>query len=161
MTEIKKIEDFFFAGVIFGFIAGIINHLLALIFKLLVIIQTPWEDTTALFFKPPELFTLPAQIFGFLMSLLTPMLIGVFLCLLVKLTGKDHIYVKSIFLSQVITFTNFAIIFPLVGFKSLQHSITTNYGAFLGMFLFGIVLGYLVKKYTDFKDHKDPENTRT
>lgn len=153
MIEIKKINDFFFAGIILGLIAGIMNHLLALIIKLFITIRTPWGDSAALFFNPPELYMLSAQIFGFLISLFTPMAVGVFLCLLVKLTGKDYIYVKSIVLSQAVTLFNFAVVYPFLGLKFLKHSVSTNYAAFFGMFFFGIVLGYFVKKYTDFEGH--------
>ena len=148
-----KIKDFFFAGGTFGVINGLIYNLYIFILNLFHInTRTPWGDAAALFFDPPELNMLPAQIFGFLMSLNAPIFIGIFLCLLVKFTGRDFIYVKSIALAELITFFTFAIVYPLLGLN-VKHSISTVYGALFGMFIFGLILGYLVKKYTDFGKH--------
>ena len=96
---------------------------------------------------------LSAQIFGFLMSLNIPIFISIALCLFVKLTGKDFIYVKSIAISVLTTFFTFAVVYSSLGLRFLKHSITTHYAALFGMLLFGLILGYLVKEYTDFGNH--------
>jgi hypothetical protein len=153
MFKIKRIKDFFFAGTVLGLIAGVVNSGVVYILSLFLTFRTPWGDSAVLFFNPPELFWLPAKIFGFLMSLSTPVVIGIFLCLLVKLTGKDYVYVKSIVLSESITLFTFAVVYPSLGFKYLKHSILTNYIALLFLIPFGIFLGYLIKTYTDFDKH--------
>lgn len=153
MFKIKRIKDFFFAGVVLGLIAGIGNNVSVFILTRFLTFRTPWGDSAALFFNPPEIFRLPAKIFGLLMSLSTPMLIGIILCLLVKLTGKDYIYIKSIFLSEAVTFFNFAVVYPSLGLKYLKHSILTNYIALFCLVPFGFFLGYLIKRSTDFDDH--------
>lgn len=146
-----KIKDFFFAGFTAGMVSGLIFDLYIFILKLFhVNLRTPWGDTTALLFNPPQIYMLPAQIFGFLMSLISPIFIGITFCLFVKLVGKDFIYLKSIAISQFISVFTTAVVYPSLGLSYLKHSITTYYGAFFGMFLFGIILGYLIKKYTDF-----------
>ena len=151
-----KIKDLFIAGLTFGGINGLIHNLYIFILNLFNInTRIPWGDAAALFFDPPECNLLPAQIFGFLMSLNAPMFIGITLCLLVKFTGRDFIYLKSIVLAELTTFLTFAVVYPpLLGLKFVKHSIPTVYGALFGMFLFGLVLGYLVKKYTNFGDSR-------
>jgi threonine/homoserine efflux transporter RhtA len=92
-----KIKDISLTGITFGVINGLIYNLYVLISLLFrVNTRTPWGDASTLFFSPPEVYRLPAQIFGFLMSLNAPIFIGIALCLLVRLTGKDFIYVKAL-----------------------------------------------------------------
>ncbi len=146
-----KVHDFFFAGVVFGISDGLIYNVYIVILKLLRInTQTPWEDATALFFSPPEIHMPGAQIFGFLMSLNGPLFISIALCLLVQLTSKAFTYIKSIALAELTTFFSFAIVYPALGYG--KHSLVTIYYALVGMLLFGLVLGYFVKKYTDFEN---------
>ncbi len=145
-----KISDFFFAGIVFGIINGLINNLYIVLLRLFhVNTGKPWEDAAALFFREPERSTFAAQLFGFLMSMNAPIFISIALCLLVKLSGRDYIYVKSIAIAELTTFFTFVAVFPPLGVTYLKHSIATVWGALFGMLLFGISLGYLVKKFTD------------
>lgn len=147
----RKIKDLFFAGVIFGGVGGLTTNLYVFILKILQVkTGTPWRDSTAMFFSPPEAFMFSAKVFGFLMSLNSPIAIGVMLCVLVKLTGKQHIYMKSIALAMGFTFFMFSVVYPFVGISYIKHSIVTNYVAFTAVIVFGGVLGHLINKYTEF-----------
>jgi hypothetical protein len=149
-----KIKDFFFAGIMAGVIGGLIFDLYMFVLKFFKVnTRTPWGDSTALLFNPPEIHMFFAQLYGFLMSLSTPIFIAIAFCLLVKLRGKDYIYVKSVAISEFVSVFTITTVYPLLGLRFLKHSITTHYAGFFGMLLFGVILGYLVKKNTDFENH--------
>lgn len=146
-----KIKDFFFAGFILGIISGLFFFGLVYSWNLFgITTRTPWGDATAIFFNPPEVHMFWGELLGFILALAGPVTISILFCLLVKLTGKDYIYIKSIVLSEAIAFFTFAVFYPLVGLKYQKHSITTNYSAFINLIIFGLFLGYLVKRFTDF-----------
>lgn len=63
--------------------------------------------------------------------------------------GKDFLYFKSIFIAEAGTFLMLIIVYPLLGFQLLKESLDTYYAAFFGMFLFGSVLGFLVKRFVN------------
>lgn len=150
-----EIKDFFFAGIIFGIISGLFFFGLVYSWNLFgITTRTPWGDVAAIFFNPPEVHMFEAELLGFILALAGPVIIAILLCLLVKLSRKDYIYVKSIVISEAIAFFTFAVFYPAVGLKYQKHSIATNYSAFVNLLIFSLILGYLVKRFTDFNSSK-------
>ena len=105
-------------------------------------------------FEPPEVFTWHAQFIGLMASLALAGVNGVAVALLIKLTGRDYLYTKSVSISSALGFFVFIVIYPARGLTFLQHSIITNYVAFFTFIFYGIVVGYLFKKFTDFGPEK-------
>lgn len=146
-----KIKDFYFAGTVIGIIGGLIHNLLLLVLLLLGLkTRTFWKDMAEVLFEPPEVFTWHAQFLGLMASLALAGINGVLVALLIKLTGRDYLYTKSVSISSGLGFFIFIVIYPLRGLTFLQHSIITNYVAFFTFILYGLTIGYLMKKFTDF-----------
>lgn len=146
-----KTRDLFFAGAFSGLISGLTLDFLVLTLRFLgVNARTPWDDTAALMFQEPLYGTISAKLIAFPVSLITPMIMGIVLCLVLKTFGRGFLYFKSIFLSEIGTFLILVIVYPALGFDLLKRSIDTYYAAFFGMFFFGAVLGRMVKRFADF-----------
>ena len=154
-----KTSDLFFAGAISGLISGLALDTLILILRSFgAPARTPWDDTAALMLLRPEFATGWAKLIAFPVSLITPMIMGIILCLVLKQFGRDFLYFMSIFLAEVGTFLMLIIVYPALGLEVLKHSVATYYAAFCGMFVFGFVLGYTIKRIADFKpeEHEHP-----
>lgn len=150
MTK-NKIKDFYFAGTLIGIIGGIsLNLLLLLLIKFGLNTRTFWQDMAELLFKPPQLFHWSAQLLGLIATLVVSGINGVAIALLIKLTGRNYIYVKSLSISSSFGFLLFIVIYPARGLDFLSHSITTNYVAFFTLIFYGLVVGFLMQKFTDF-----------
>lgn len=150
-----KIKDFYFAGIFLGIIGGLIHNIL-LSFLLLFGLKTRtfWKDMAEVLFQPPEVLTWHAQFLGLMASLALAGVNGFLVALIIKLTGRDYIYTKSISLSSAMGFFVFIVIYPARGLNFLQHSIITNYVAFFTFIFYGLVIGYLMKKFTEFGPEK-------
>lgn len=150
-----KIKDFYFAGTVIGIVGGIIhNLLLLLLIKLGLNTRTFWKDMAEVLFDPPDVLHWSAQLLGLMASLALAGMNGVAIALLIKLTGKDYLYAKSVSVSSAMGFFVFIVIYPALGLDFLRHSITTNYVAFFTFIFYGLVVGYLMKKFTDFSEPK-------
>ena len=150
-----KIKDFYFAGTVIGIIGGLIHNLLLLLLLLMGLkTRTFWKDMAEVLFDPPEVFTWHAQFLGLMSSLALAGINGVLVALLIRLTGRDYFYTKSVSISSALGFFVFIVIYPARGLNFLQHSIITNYVAFFTFIFYGLVVGYLMKRFTDF----GPEN---
>ncbi|MCW3488518.1 hypothetical protein [Dethiobacter alkaliphilus] len=146
-----KIKDFYVAGLVIGAIGGIIHNLL-----LLVLItaglrtSTYWKDMAKVFFNPPEEFTVYAQIFGLIASIAMAGVNGVLIAVLLKITGRDYLYLKSISASSAVGFIVFMVLYPAMGLDFLQHSINTNYVALFTFIFYGAVVAFMFDRFTDF-----------
>ena len=149
--KVTKIKDFYFAGTVLGIIGGIIHNLLLWVLLLIGLqTRTYWKDMAELLFKPPQVLTWPAQFLGLMASLAIAGINGVLIAIIINFTGRDYIYTKAVSLSSVMGFFVFLVVYPARGLKFLQHSIITNYVAFFTFIFYGLVVGYLMKHYTDF-----------
>lgn len=149
--RVTKIRDFYFAGTVLGIIGGIIHNLLLWVLLLTGLqTRTFWKDMAELLFKPPEVLTWHAQFLGLMASLAIAGINGVLIAIIINFTGRDYIYTKAVSLSSGMGFFVFLVIYPARGLKFLQHSIITNYVAFFTFIFYGLVVGYLMKHYTDF-----------
>ncbi len=152
MMKKIKIKDFYAAGFVFGVMGGIVHNLLLYLLLLAGLkTRTYWKDMAEVFFNPPQLFTWYAQLFGLIASLGMAGVSGILIALVLKITGRDYLYIKSISTSSIIGFVVFMVIYPALGLKFLQHSIITNYVAFFTFIFYGVVVGFLFDRYTDFK----------
>lgn len=149
-----KIKDFYVAGLVFGAFGGIIHNLLLLILITAGLrTSTYWKDMANVFFNPPDLFTVPAQIFGFIASIFMAGLNGVLIAVLLKVTGRDYLYIKSISMSSALGFIVFMIVYPAMeGLQFLQHSVNTSYVALFTFIFYGAVVGFMFDRLSEFKD---------
>jgi ABC-type multidrug transport system fused ATPase/permease subunit len=146
-----KIKDAYFAGTVIGVIGGILHNLLLLLLLLMGLkTRTFWKDMAELLFKPPEVLTWHAQFLGLMASLAIAGILGVLIPILINFTGRDYIYTKAVSLSSGMGFFVFLVVYPARGLVFLQHSIITNYVAFFTFIFYGLVVGYMMKHFTEF-----------
>lgn len=145
----RKINDFFGAGVIFGFI---INLFLSIptfaMIRLGLSIRPPWSDLAILFFKPPQAYSFSAQIFGYFATFGVAIANGIIIGGLFKFTGRDFAYIKSIVVCTFNVMFAFMILYPSLGLKADQHSLLTTYFAFISNQPFAILVAYLFLRFT-------------
>ncbi|MBS4031479.1 MAG: hypothetical protein KGZ63_08670 [Clostridiales bacterium] len=148
-----KIKDFYVAGLVFGALGGIIHNLLLLILITAGLrTSTYWKDMANVFFNPPAQFTLPAQIFGLIASIFMAGLNGVLIAVLLKVTGRDYLYIKSISMSSALGFVVFMIVYPAMnGLQFLQNSVNTNYVALFTFIFYGAVVGFMFDRFSEFE----------
>lgn len=146
----KKTDDFFTAGVVIGCISNILFNIdtLPLILIFGDALRYPWNDLAALFFRPPEVYTFGAQFFGILASFGVAIVNGVVIGGLLKLTGRDFAYLKSIVVCSTSVLFAFMILYPALGNTIEQHNILTTYVAFLNNQPFAIISAFLFLRYT-------------
>jgi len=146
-----KIKDFYVAGLIIGVLGGIIhNFLLFILITAGLETSTYWKDMAKVFFNPPEEFTFYGQLYGFIASLGMAGVNGVLIAVLLKVTGRDYLYIKTISASSAMGFAVFMVVYPALGLDFLQHSINTNYVAFFTFIFYGGIVGFMFDKFTDF-----------
>jgi hypothetical protein len=134
-----------------GIIGGFFHNLILLILLVAGLkTRTYWKDMAEVFFNAPQVHTWYAQLFGFIASLFMAGLNGVFIAAIIKITGRDYLYIKSISLSSGMGFLVFMILYPALGLNFLQHSIITNYVALFTFIIYGLIIGFLFDKFTDF-----------
>lgn len=148
-NKLKKIDDFYFAGIVTGTIGGIIHLLYNLVLLILgVNTSTFWKDLSNVFFAPPEVHSWLAQSYGIISALGMSAFNGVLISLVLKLTGKDYLYIKSITVSMMTGYFIFMFLYPSAGLVYLKHSLTTPYVALVGFTIYGVSTGFLLKRFT-------------
>lgn len=148
-----KIRDFYTAGLVMGIISGIIQNLILYVLILMNIhTRTYWKDMAEVFLNAPQVLTFWGQLYGLIASLGMAGISGVFLALLIKLTGRDYLYIKTASASLGTGLFVFMVIYPSLGLSFLQHSLNTQYVAFFSFIFFGLCMGYLFEKFTDFTE---------
>lgn len=154
----KKLDDFIAAGTIMGLVANVFSNLLVLALTGLGLkIRTPWNDMAALYFKPPYTGYISAQIFGVIANYLVAAVNGIIVSGLLRFTGRDFAYLKSIGACLLSFSFAFLILYPSLGLKADQHSIPTTYTAFFGNVFFGALLALLLPKYTHLGKPREEE----
>lgn len=145
----KKINDFFGAGVIFGIIGNIFITLYAtLVIIMRFNIRSPALDMASLFFKPPELDSNWALLFGLISTFGVAITNGIIVGALLEFTGRDFAYLKSIVVCTASMMFAFMVLYPSLGLEADQHSISTTFVALIGNQLFAIIIAYLFMRYT-------------
>lgn len=149
----KKIEDFFSAGLVAGLTGGAV-HLLYNLLLLGIGVKTStfWKDMANVFFAPPEVYSWAAQLYGVISALTMSSFNGVLISLLLKLTGKDYCYIKSIIFSTMTGYFLFMFLYPEADLDYLKHSLTTPYVALGGFTIYGLVTGFFLRAITDTRD---------
>lgn len=157
----KKIDDFFASGVIIGCISNILPSIetLPLIFIFGSKLRFPWNDLALLFFRPPEVYTFGAQFFGFLATFGVAITNGVLIGGLLKFTGRDFAYLKSIVVCSTTVMFAFMVLYPALGNRTEQHNVVTTYVALLNNQPFAILSAYLFLRFTTV-GLREPESER-
>lgn len=145
----KKTDDFFAAGVIIGSIGNVSVLIIAWISLLIGIkIRTPWNDMALLLFKPPEANSFWAILLGYIISFGVAILNGVITGGLLSITGRDFAYLKSVVISVTTLFFTYTVLYPLIRFFVLQHSIVTVYHALFNNIQFAVLTAFLFLRFT-------------
>lgn len=154
----KKLDDFFASGVIIGSIGNIV--VLTIVWVSLLVgmkIRTnPWDAMAELLFKPPEVYNFYAQLFGLITSFGVSITNGIITGGLLRFTGRDFTFLKSLVVC-ISTYILGLMIFPLLGFTVVQHSISTVYHGFFNNIQFAILTAYLFLRFTTV-GLREPEN---
>lgn len=162
----KKIDDWFFAGLVAGIIGGACLNLYCLVLLILgVKYGTYWQAMGGLFYNKQLLASWLAQIHGVIDSLGVSGANGIITCLTIKQTGTKYFYTKSIVLSAVGAYFLFLGVYPQTGLG--KDNPITPWVALSGHTVFlGLLTGYILKKIY-FRDNppiagikqKSPEKT--
>jgi hypothetical protein len=142
----RKINDWFFAGTVTGFISGIAHLLWNSMFLLFgVQHKTFWIAMAGLFYNQQLLFTPLAQVHGMIDAIGVSAAGGILLSAILKFTGIDYLYVKSVILSASSGYFLFILVFPQTGLG--KDSVIVPWIALSGFTIFnGLLNGYLLKK---------------
>jgi hypothetical protein len=143
---LRKINDWFFAGAVAGFISGI-GHLLWNSMFLLLGVQykTFWIAMAGLFYNQKLLFTPLAQVHGAIDAIGVSVVGGILLSAILKFTGINYLYVKSVILSASSGYFLFIVVFPQTSLG--KDSTIVPWIALFGFMIFnGLLNGYLLKK---------------
>jgi len=159
----KKINDLIAAGVIIGCIGNIFLHIFRLLIRPLITsmgikTRTSWNDLASLFFKPPEVYTFWAQFYGFLVTFGVSITNCIVLGVLLRFTGRDFAYLKSMIVCTASVMFAFMILYPSLGLVANQHSIATTYYALFVNELFAILVAYLYLRITNIGMGMQREN---
>lgn len=145
----KKFDDFFAAGVIIGSIGNIPVLIIVWVSQLIGIkIGSPWGVMTALIFKAPEVHNFWAILFGVISSFGVAIANGIIIGGLLRFTGRDFAYLKSIVVCISSLMFTLMVLFPLLGYTVVQHSIITVYHAFFNNIEFAFFITFLFLRYT-------------
>ena len=148
----KKTNDWFFAGVVAGFIGGV-SHLLWNSGLLLLDIQhkTFWIAMSGLFYNQQLLYTPLAQVHGAIDAIGVSVAGGILLSAIIKFTGRESLYIKSIVLSASSGYFLFIVVFPQTGLG--KDSVIVPWIALFGFTVFnGLLSGYILKKFFPSKE---------
>ncbi len=152
----KKIDDWFVAGLVAGAIGGAVHLIWNTLFLLLgVNYKTFWQAMSGIFYNKQLSQTLLAQVHGALDAIGLSAMNGVLLSLILLITGKDYLYLKSVALSASSAYFLFIIVFP--GANLGKNSLILPWISF-GGFIFGngLLTGYILDKIGSF--NKEPKN---
>ena len=116
----------------------------------LIGIQTgsPWGVMTALLFKSPEVYSFWAFLFGVIASFGVAIANGIILGGLLRFTGRDFAYLKSMVVCVSTLFFGLMVLLPSLGYTTIQHSIITVYHAFFNTIEFACFTAFLFLRYT-------------
>jgi hypothetical protein len=142
----KKINDWFFAGLIAGIIGGM--GLIIYNFGLLLLgvpTGTYWKAMGGLFYNKQLLQNWLAQIHGIIDALGVSGANGVLLAWIVKYTGTDYLYTKSLALSAAGAYFLFIVVYPHTGLG--KDNPFTPWVALFGHTVFcGLLAGYVLQR---------------
>lgn len=154
----KKINDFFFAGLVAGAIGGACLNLYVYALVLLgVPTGTYWEAMGGLFYNKQLLQTWLAQIHGLIDAIGVSAANGVLFCLVLVITGRDYLYTKSLALSAAGAYFLFLVVYPQTGLG--KDNPYTPWVAIFGHTVFnGLLVGYILKKIYSFRESPKTHN---
>lgn len=154
----RKIDDFFFAGLIAGAMGGAGIFLLNITLLLLGVPHgTYWQAMGGLFYNKQLMKTVLAQIHGAIDALGVSAANGVLTCFVLKYTGRDYLYFKSAALSAFSAYFLFLAVYPQTGLS--KNSPVTPWVALFGHTIFtGLFVGYILTKIYSFNRKPKSKN---
>jgi len=152
---LKKMDDFFYAGLISGAIGGICILLFNVVLRLLGVPHgTYWEAMGGLFYNPQLLKTWYAQIHGAIDAIGVSAANGVLTCFILKYTGRDHLYTKCVALSAFSAYFLFLAVYPQTGLGK-DSPITPWVALFVHTSFLGLLVGYILKRIYTFAERPE------
>jgi hypothetical protein len=148
----KQTDDWFFAGAVAGAIGGVAMVLFSVILVVFGVIKqgTFWQAMGGLFYNKELLKNWTAQAHGMFDGIGVIVANGILLSRTLLVTGRDHLYVKSIILSAAGAYFLFIFIYPHTSLG--KNSLVVPWVAIFGhVTLSGILPGYILKKICSFK----------
>ncbi|MEL7567102.1 MAG: hypothetical protein AAGU27_19795 [Dehalobacterium sp.] len=151
----KRIDDFFAAGVIIGSISNLFNTTASLLYLALDLnLRMPWDDMALLFFRGPSHQTFWAQLLGFFITFGVASTNGIIVGAVYKFTGRDFPYLKSIVVCISSVSFAFMVLYPTLGLKLEQYNVGTTYSALLNNIPFATIMAYLFIRFTNIGTNK-------
>lgn len=155
----KKINDWFVAGLI----AGITGGMGLIIFNLgLLLLGVPtgtyWQAVGGLFYNQELIKHWLAQIHGVIDALGVSGANGILLAFTIKKTGTDYLYPKSLVLSAVAAYFLFTAVYPQTGLS--KDNPYTPWVALFGHTIFiGLLSGFVLQKIHSFDSQQNKETS--
>lgn len=148
----KKIDDWFFAGLLAGAIGGIGILLLNIVLLLFGIKHgTYWQAMGGLFYNKELLKTWLAQVHGAIDATGVSAANGVLLSFILLKTGRDYLYTKSVVLSAAGAYFLFLLVYPQTGLG--KNSAIVPWVALFGHTVSnGLLTGYILNKICFFSN---------
>lgn len=155
----KKINDWFTAGLIAGIVGGmglIIYNVVLLLLGVPAV--TFWQAMGGLFYNKQLMKHWLSQVHGMIDALGVSGVNGVFLLLTLKVTGTDYFYTKSVALSAATAYFLFLAVYPNTGL--IKDNPYTPWVALFGHMVFtGLLTGYVLTKIYSFDKQLGNETT--
>lgn len=136
-------------GTLAGTIGSIVLDFAAYLSRLFGLnIGTPWDVATLVFLNAKYLGTTPGFIVGFIGSIALGIAAGIITSIIVKITGSDYAWLKGVLVAEAFGFAGLGFFAPMLGFAGfLKYQPTTNIFAMADLFIFGLIVGYIIKRY--------------
>lgn len=118
--------------------------------------STPWDVATLVFLNPRYLGTVSGYIVGLSGSLAMGIAIGIITALVIRISGHDYALLKGVLVAEAIGFVTLGFFAPLLGIAAfLKNEPATNIFALVNLFIFGLVVGFVIKRYGVFTRAQD------
>ncbi len=141
-------KDTIALGTFAGAVATLVLNLLTFLARLVGIrTSTPWDVAALLFLNERYLGTGAGFIIGFFGSMALGIATGVVTSVLVKFTGSDYAMLKGVLAAEALGFAGISLFAPILGIAGfLKFEPASNFFALVGLFVFGLTAGYIIKK---------------
>lgn len=157
----KKIDDWFIAGLYAGIVGGAALNLYCAGLILLGVPFDPyWKAVGGLFYNKQLLSSWLAQVHGVIDPIGVSGANGILTCSVIKMVGKRYFYIKSVVLSALSAYFLFLVVYPQTGLG--KNNPYTPWVALSGHTVFlGLLTGYILKKIYSFDRKPTAKTTST
>lgn len=142
-------KDIIATGTIAGIVGSTVIDFIAYLSRLGGLnTSTPWDVASLVFLNARYLGTASGYIIGIIGSIALGIAGGVITAIIIKITGSDYAWLKGVLVAETIGFAGLGFFAPLLGFAGfLRFQPTTNIFAVVDLCIFGLIVGYVIKRY--------------